>query len=398
MTTAWTEVALGELVTEAKPGFASGHDLDDGVFQFRMNNLTRDGRLDLTKRRRVPRNTPKIESCLLEPGDVLFNATNSPDLVGKTAYFDGLDEPAVFSNHFVRLRAQPSRSDGRFLARWLQLQWERGLFRARAKQWVNQATFGRDSLLNLRLRVPPVDEQRRIAAILDAADELRAKRRESLRLLDTLTESIFLNMFGDPASNPHGFPIEPLTAVVADGTSVTYGIVQAGAEYEGGVPYIRTGDIVEGRIAVDQLRKTKPSLAARFERSRVSCGDIVMSIRATVGTTAMVPPLLDGANLTQGTARIAPGPRATGPYLLAFLRTASTQRWIQRQVKGATFREITLARLRELPVMLAPVETQGEFVRRVNHVAQSTAMAAFSANQLDALFASLQHRAFRGEL
>ena len=214
------------------------------------------------------RDTPKIESYVLEPGDVLFNATNSLISSGRQhTLTDWMSRRSLAITSCVF--GLNSRSEGRFLARWLQLQWERGLFRARAKQWVNQATSDGTHFLGLRLRVPPVDEQRRIAGILDAADELRANRRESLGLLDTLTESMFLDMFGDPASNHHGFPVEPLASVVADGTSVTYGIVQAGAEYEGGVPYIRTGDIVKGRIAVDQLRKTTPSLAASLS-ARVS--------------------------------------------------------------------------------------------------------------------------------
>ena len=138
------------------------------------------------------------------------------------------------------------------------------------------------------------------------------------------------------------------------GTIVTYGIVQAGEETANGVPYIRTGDIVASEIAARQLRRTAPKIAAQYARSRVRTGDIVMSIRATVGTTAVVPPELDGANLTQGTARIAPSERVQGSYLLNLLRAPEVQHWIQRQVKGATFREITLARLRELPVRVPP--------------------------------------------
>src|SRR5208283_2432317 len=139
------------------------------------------------------------------------------------------------------------------------------------------------------------------------------------------------------------WPEAALQEVVKAGTIITYGIVQAGEEFSGGVPYIRTGDIVDGEIVRDGLRHTDPTLADRFTRSRVQPGEIVMSIRATVGTTALVPLDLDGANLTQGTARIAPGEHVDGFYLLHLLRAPGTQHWISRQIKGATFREITLA-------------------------------------------------------
>lgn len=246
--------------------------------------------------------------------------------------------------------------------------------------------------------LPPLREQRRIAEVLDRAEGLRAKRRAALAQLDALTQSMFFDMFGDSGSNSKGWPARQLHEVTREGTSVTYGIVQAGEEFPGGVPYIRTGDIVDGEIVARGLHHTDPQIAARFARSRVETGDIVISIRATVGTTALVPNELDGANLTQGTARIAPGRLTDAVYLLNYLRSAGTQQWINQQVKGATFREITLARLRELPVALPPLALQRAFSRLAGAVDRLKAAHRSSIAELDALFASLQYRAFRGEL
>jgi type I restriction enzyme S subunit len=80
--TAWQTALLSDVLTNVKPGFACGEDPSDGVFQFRMNNITTDGQLDFSKKRRVPRDTRSLDSFLVDPGDVLFNATNSPELVG----------------------------------------------------------------------------------------------------------------------------------------------------------------------------------------------------------------------------------------------------------------------------------------------------------------------------
>jgi len=176
-----------------------------------------------------------------------------------------------------------------------------------------------------------------------------------------LLASLFIETIGDPHQNPRDWSTLPLAEAVQAGTDVTYGIVQAGEEFPGGIPYIRTGDIVDGEIDLSALRHTDPAIASRFMRSTVRTGEIIMSIRATVGTTAIIPPCLDGANLTQGTARVAPGKNVNGVYLLQYLRMPSTQAWIQRQVKGATFREITLARLRELPVLIPPMAIQDKF-------------------------------------
>lgn len=253
-------------------------------------------------------------------------------------------------------------------------------------------------LKEVEVPLPPIEEQRRIAAVLDAADELRAKRRDALARLDALTQAIFIDLFGGPARLLDAWPSSALQDLVEEGTSVTYGIVQAGDEWPGGVPYIRTGDIVDGRILTDGLRHTDPEVAERFERSKVRAGDLVMSIRATVGTVARVPQQLEGANLTQGTARIAPGERLDAVYLLQYLQSPAAQRWIARQVKGATFREITLGRLRELPVPVPPPSLQARFATRVAAIEEAMGSMTSSSGALEHMFGALQQRAFRGEL
>jgi len=263
---------------------------------------------------------------------------------------------------------------------------------------VAQPQITRQSLARLKIPLPPLAEQKRIAGILDAADALRAKRRESLAQLDTLIQSVFLDMFGDPVTNPMGWEVRELSEVVKAGTIVTYGIVQAGDEYPGGVPYVRTGDLVDGEIRLNGLRHTNPAIATKFERSRVLTGEIVMSIRATVGTTARVPSQLDGANLTQGTARISPGENTEPSFLLYFIRSQGSQAWLQRQVKGATFREITLKRLRRMPIHVPPLDLQRRFTAIVESIEQQKARQHAHLGELDTLFASLQSRAFRGDL
>ena len=251
-------------------------------------------------------------------------------------------------------------------------------------------------LRTLNILVPPLEEQKRIAAILDQADALRLQRQRALDGLNQLGQSIFYEMFGDPTSNRLNWKVKQLKDVVREGTIVTYGIVQAGKEFEGGVPYIRTGDIADGEIIEQKLRRTNPAIAAKYTRSRVSTGDIVMSIRATVGTTALVPPSLDGANLTQGTARISPGADTERDFLLNYLRCAHAQSWIHRQVKGATFREITLTKLRELPVIVPPMKLQREFTLKIHQVTSLIREMKHQLEGAETLFRSLQFQFLSG--
>lgn len=249
-------------------------------------------------------------------------------------------------------------------------------------------------LATFEVPVPPLPEQRRIADILDKADTIRRKRKKAIALTEELLRSAFLEMFGDPVTNPKGWPVKPLSQIVREGTIVTYGIVQAGPHVDGGIPYIRTGDIKDNRIIVESLLRTSPEIASRFRRSEVRAGDIIMSIRATVGTAALVPPSLDGANLTQGTARIAPGRDVTREFLFEHIRAPGMQRWFQGRVKGATFKEITLGELRTAPIMVPPRSLQERFSTLAVSIQKTIENHEQAERDASDLFAALAHHVF----
>lgn len=405
MTQKWPEVALGELIVEAKPGFASGHDLEKGVFQFRMNNLTPDGRLDLTKRRRVPRETKGIDTYLLEAGDVLFNATNSPELVGKSAFIDRLDEPAVFSNHLVRLRADETRLDGRFLARWLQSRWERGLFRSRARQWVNQAAFGKDELLDLELGLPPVEEQRRIAATLDAADGLLVKRRASLALLDSLAESIFLDIFGrgrvspvtvsqQELDHPDGWRWETLTDVARLATGHTPDR-EVPDYWDGDIPWISLTEIrgLDGTVANGTILHVSQAGIDHSSSVVLPTGTVCFSRTASIGfVTVMGRPMATSQDFVNWVC----GDRLRPLYLMHALLGSREQ--LRSLSAGSTHKTIYMRIAEQFRVLVPPLALQGEFVSRVDELTRQRRRTGGSETRLGELFASLQHRAFRGEL
>ncbi|UOG63697.1 DEAD/DEAH box helicase family protein [Leptospira noguchii] len=169
-------------------------------------------------------------------------------------------------------------------------------------------------------------------------------------------------------------------------------------ECEDGVPYIKTGDIKNGKIIVSGLSRTSKEIAKSYKRSEVKSGDIIMSIRATVGAVALLPNELDGANLTQGTARISPRRSINRFFLYHFLLSDNVQVWINKQTKGATFREITLSKLRELPVLVPPISEQFLFAEFVQHVETQRVFYQNSLTELESLYSSLSQKAFRGEL
>lgn len=221
----------------------------------------------------------------------------------------------------------------------------------------------------LRFSRPSLEEQRRIVDVLDMLDDsivavdrlirklelgMIASGHAAFNRVDTLLSSCTPSDLRRPVD---GWTLRPLREWVRSGAPITYGIVQAGPEVDGGVPYIRTGDMSGNALDPEALPCTSPTIAASYARSTVRTGEIVIAIRASVGKVLPVPVGLDGANLTQGTARIAPGRSIHGGFLLRALRHESAQRQIRAAMKGTTFQEITLTALREV-LIAAPVDRE----------------------------------------
>jgi type I restriction enzyme, S subunit len=244
-----------------------------------------------------------------------------------------------------------------------------------------------------------LSEQTRIADILDKADAIRRKRKDITTSTRELMMSIFDKTFGQPLANPHDWPVKQLSEVVADGTSVSYGIVQCGPEVADGVPYIRTSNMTNEVLGpLESFSRTAKEIAAKFSRSTVRTGDLVFANRASIGAIVELPAYLDGANLTQGTTRIAPGREVHRHYLMWLFRTAQMQQWLDRAAKGVTFREVTMGRLREAPVPLPPFDLQEEFSNRYQQAMRMAAKWDVATFEADDLFNSLVQRAFKGEL
>jgi type I restriction enzyme S subunit len=131
-----------------------------------MNNVDTRGNLVWDDFLRVPADAATVTRYQLTSGDVVFNNTNSTELVGKSALFSGYPEPVVFSNHFTRLRAVPNKLAPAYLAAWLLQQWQSRVFENLCNRWIGQSAVKNDKLLALEIPLPPLPEQQRIAAVL----------------------------------------------------------------------------------------------------------------------------------------------------------------------------------------------------------------------------------------
>ena len=158
-------------------------------------------------------------------------------------------------------------------------------------------TLNKAKLKLLQIPLPPLAEQKRIAGILDAADALRTKRCEALAQLDTLLQSTFLDMFGDPVANPMGWEVVSVGDEIGFLTSGSRGWAKYYAE--DGDTFIRIQNLKDGQLDLDDIAFVNVPESAEARRTRVEPGDVLLSITADLGRTAVVPDGITKAHINQ---------------------------------------------------------------------------------------------------
>lgn len=204
------------------------------------------------------------------------------------------------------------------------------------------------------------------------------------------------------SDQPPTWTVATLRDICEPGRPITYGILKPGPEMEDGVPYIRVADFPGNRLSLGSIRKTSPEIDAQFKRSRLHPGDLILSIRGTVGRVIETPPELDGANITQDTARLAIGTRMVRNYVHFALLAEPTQRRMQMAVRGVAVKGINIGDVRALQVPVPPYDEQVEITTRVvklfSFADQIEARFIAARTQAQRLTPLLLAKAFRGEL
>ena len=259
----------------------------------------------------------------------------------------------------------------------------------------------RKAVANLVIPLPPLAEQRRIARILDAADALRAKRREALAQLDTLLQSTFLDMFGDPVTNPMGWPPTSLSAISEELRDGPFGSNLKSSHYvESGVRVLRLQNIGVGELLNDDLAYISETHFASLPRNHCQPGDVIIGTMGDPNLRAcVVPPTLARAlNKADCILMRVDAVKVDPIYVCWLLNNPRMVSMALRMVRGQTRGRISLGRLKELQIYLPPMELQLRFAEVIMAVEQHKSSQRAHLSELDTLFGSLQSRAFRGDL
>ncbi|MBB5039833.1 restriction endonuclease subunit S [Prosthecobacter dejongeii] len=343
----------------------------------------------------------ELKCTFLKKGDVLL--ARMPDPIGRCCEYPGGLTPAVTVVDVCIMRPNPHKIAPRYLMHALNAP----VFSTQIHQHVTGTTRQRISRGNLKtLSVPMpfqngkpnLDEQKRIAAILDKADAIRRKRQQALRLTDDFLRSVFLDMFGDPGSNPHSWKVKRLADLIPDDDVINYGVVQPGEHVPGGIPLIRAGDVDAEVQEPQRLKQISQEIDKQYDRSRLHGGEVLIGCVGAVGSTMIAGPKLAGANIARAVARINLRADIQAEYILGLLRMPHLQNYFQNEIRVVAQPTLNIKQIKETPVMLPPENLRKQFTAIFRKAKDAHAIARKAELQSSALFSSLQQRAFSGLL
>jgi type I restriction enzyme S subunit len=339
----------------------------------------------------------ELRCTFMQPGDILVS--RMPDPLGRACIFPGDSKPCVTAVDVCIIRPDPALADNR----WLKYMINSPRFRSEIGRWATGTTrerISRGNLGKIPFQLPPLPEQRRIAAILDKADAIRRKREEGIRLTEELLRSTFLEMFGDPATNPKGWEVVPLGGITS---LVTSGLTPTGGStvyVDEGPIFIRSQNVLMNRLDLSDVACLPVAIHESMSRTKVANGDVLLNITgASIGRVAWVDKLPAEANVNQHVCIIRlQDNRATPEFISVFISLPFGQRQIDNMQSGASRQGLNHQQVRALKIPLPPLKAQQRYSQFVSKLRKLSHEREQGRAASDELFNSLVQRAFRGEL
>ncbi len=252
----------------------------------------------------------------------------------------------------------------------------------------------KSALQSIEIPLPPLPIQKKIAAILEKADAAREKRRKANQLTEQFLQSAFLEMFGDPVTNPKGWEKKPFGDCIA---SIRYATGSPPPYVDEGIPFIRTTNVKGGTIVKNELRFISPEDAAMISKCKVNPGDLIL-VRSGVkaGDCAIIPKEFDGAYAAYDL--IIELPIASAVFYNHLINSTFGRTILEPLKRRAGQPHLNADQVKSLELLVPPPSEQQKFVALVEKVELLRAKQRESEKELENLFGSLMHRAFREEL
>lgn len=354
-------------------------------------------RKPVTKKDRVPGDVPYYGANGIQDyvSDYLFDEDlvllaedggNFFEPEKRVAY--GISGKSWVNNHAHVLKPA-NRIEFRYLSRVLE---NRDL--TRYLSGTTRAKLNKGAAERIEIPLPPLAEQKRIAAILDKADGLSRQRRQALALLDTLTQSIFVEMFGDGST----VPMVELHDLVRTDDRVNYGVVQPGEADTGGVPLIRGTDLAGGVVDHSRLRTVAVDVNKKHSKSILRGDEVLISCVGRIGEIAVATRNEQGFNIARQVTRVPLREDVSSVYVASYLRSETVQNYFRAELRTVAQPTLNVKQIKETLIPVPSLERQQHFTKRVERTVVARMNCSKSLNHLDTLFAFLQSRAFAGDL
>ncbi|MDH1055984.1 restriction endonuclease subunit S [Aquipseudomonas alcaligenes] len=330
----------------------------------------------------------------VDSGDLLFSWSGTPG-TSFGAFFWNRGK-GFLNQHIFRVDIDERHIDKNYLRYAINSKLDLIIDQAHGGVGLKHITKGK--LEAVEIPLPPLPEQKRIAAILDKADAIRRKRQQAIQLADDFLRAVFLDMFGDPVTNPKGFPIGTIRDLVA---TADYGSSAKASETYGEYPILRMGNITyQGRIDLEDLKYIN---LEEKEKSKylVKKGDLLFNrtnSKELVGKTAVYDKD-DPVAIAGYLIRVRPNEMGDSHYISGYLNSAhgkATLRSICKSIVGMA--NINAQEMQSIPIMLPSIELQRNYQKLV--VATRCKLQAFDAalKLAEQAFNSLSYKAFSGQL
>jgi type I restriction enzyme, S subunit len=396
----WKRVSLGDFAKSVEYGVTAAATLLPVGPKFLRITDIQDGAVNWGTVPWCECDARSVEDSRLQEGDIVFARTGAT--TGKSFLIRDCPTDAVFASYLIRVRVG-DEADPRYVSHFFQTPdyWAQITKGARG---VAQPGVNATTLRAIQVPLPPLAEQVRIAEVLDRVEALRVKRRAALAQLDIFNQALFLDLFGDPVTNPMGWtrvPFGELLTKIDSGWSPTC-LDRPVTDDEWGV--LKLGAVTWCEYNAAENKALPPSIVPDPELE-VKPGDLLFTRKNTyelVAACALVratPPRLMMSDLIFR-FRLRPDANLVSCFLHQLLIYPTKRREIQKLAGGSagSMPNISKARLEGLPIEVPSRSLQENFAHRVTAVEKLKTSYRASLTGMDALFAVLQNRAFRGEL
>ncbi len=264
--------------------------------------------------------------------------------------------------------------------------------------FINGATrekLTKSSALKIPVTLPPLAEQKRIAAILDKADAIRRKRQQSIKLADDFLRATFLDMFGDPVTNPKGWKVKIIDSLVED-IKTWNPATKPDSQFW----YIDISAIDQETKIIKTAKQIYGKDAPSRARQLIKAGDILVStVRPNLNAVAFVEDIFEGGTASTGFCVLRPRKDSiTSQYLFALVRSKTFINSMIQQATGASYPAVNCSIVRSWTAPIPPLELQKQYNTQVERTLSLRKKEDVNLSYVDGLFNSLTQRAFRGEL